>query len=331
MDLPLFEQLHNDGHLSTSSLSNIKKSKQKPLFSLHWELKTLLYLGVLLLSGGLGILVYKNLDTIGHQAILAGLAAICMGSYFYCFKNAKPYTNQQVETINSFYDYILLLGCLSLLTFIGYLQFQYQVFGTRYGLATFIPMLCLFFCAYYFDNPAILSMAVVNLAAWAGIAVTPRRILLDNDFSNERLIFTGIALAVLLMVLAYFSKKKNIKAHFEFTYTNFGTNLLFISCLAAMFHFEGIYLLWFAVLIGLAVFYYVKAKKEKSFYYILLLTLYGFIGLTYVVIDFIFSKSNLDIGGAYLVCFYFIGAAVCIIFFLIRTNRKFKTNDRLQP
>jgi hypothetical protein len=66
-------------------------------------------------------------------------------------------------------DYILLLGCLLLLILIAYLQFQYNVFGNRYGLATFIPMVLLFISAYYFDHIGVLTMAITNLAAWAGI------------------------------------------------------------------------------------------------------------------------------------------------------------------
>ena len=65
------------------------------------------------------------------------------------------------------------LAALLLLTFITYLQVQYNVFGDRFGLATFIPMIILFYCAYYFDHLGVLSMAVANLAAWMGIAVTP--------------------------------------------------------------------------------------------------------------------------------------------------------------
>ncbi|MDQ6764326.1 MAG: hypothetical protein M3015_17115 [Bacteroidota bacterium] len=64
------------------------------------------------------------------------------------------------------FDYILLFGCLSLLTFVGYLQFEYNVFGNKWGLATFIPMVVLFMAAYYFDHLGVLILAIVNLAAW---------------------------------------------------------------------------------------------------------------------------------------------------------------------
>ena len=324
MDIPLFERLHAEGAISDTSLRQVKQQQQHPLISIHWELKTLLYLGVLLLSAGLGLLIYKNIDTIGHQAIVGFIALLSGGSFYYCFKNKNPFSFAKAEAPNSFFDYVLLLACLTFITFIGYLQFQYNVFGTRYGLATFIPLVVVFFSAYYFDHLGILSIAITNLAAWAGIAVTPTRILEDNDFSSDRIIYTGMVLGVLLIVAGAASKLKRLKPHFEFTYTNFGTHLLFISCLAAMFNFTKWNLLWFLVLVAIGVYFYLKAVAEKSFYFLLLMTLYGYVGVSYVVIRLLFFTGNSDFGGVYVALMYFILSAIGVAFFLISMNKKLK-------
>ena len=325
MNISFFEQWQKDGLVSEETVLRIRAHEKEKLFSLHWELKTLLYLGVLLLSSGLGILIYKNLDSLGHQVISILISILSLGCFWYCYRVNQPFSLKRVASPNSFFDYILLLACLSMLTLVAYLQYQYQVFGTRYGLATFIPMLILFFCAYYFDSITILSLAIVNLCAWAGIAVTPARILRENDFNNETLIITGVLLGILLLCAAHFSKIKLIKDHFAFTYSNFGTNLIFISCLAGLFHFDAIYLLWFLALAGLCIYFYLKAVREKSFYYLMLACLYGFIGTGYVVIDLIFSKARMEINGGYLVCFYFIAASAALIVFLVRMNKKLKS------
>lgn len=288
MEINLFEKLHGEGVISDSSFQKIQIRKNNQLLSVHWELKTLLYTGVLLLCSGLGILVYKNIDTIGHQAILAFIACTSIGCYYYCFKKGKPFSTGRVAAPNTFYDYILLLGSLTFVTFIGYLQFQYRAFGDLFGLATFIPMIVLFFTAYYFDHLGILSLAVTNLAAWAGIAITPAKILKENDFNDNTIIITGLLLGVFLILTGIISVKRKIKPHFEFTYSNFGTHILFISCLAAMFNFSGTYFLWFIFLLGIAYFFYTKSIAEKSFYYMLLLTLYLYIGLSYVVMRLLF-------------------------------------------
>jgi Predicted membrane protein (DUF2157) len=322
MDIILFEKLHAEGLVSDVSLGKVKEAEKNKLFSLHWELRTILYLGVLLLSGGLGVLVYKNIDTIGHTAILIFIALISAGGFAYCSKTKLPFSTGKVASPNSFFDYILLLACLAFVTFIGYLQYQYHFFGNRFGLVTFIPMVVLFFSAYYFDHPGVLSLAITSLCAWAGITVTPTRILQDNDFNSNTIIYTGLVLGAGLIAVGAVTRMRNIKAHFGFTYTNFGMHILFISVLAGMFAFENIFMLWFLFLIAVSVYFYQEAIRQRSFYILLVLTLYGYIGLSYVIIRFL--TWGADMGSIYFTFLYFIGTAVGLILFLIRMNKKLK-------
>ena len=260
MNKTLFTQWHEEGLLAETSLQKVKEAEAHKLFSLHWEIKTLLYLAVLLLSGGLGILVYKSIDSIGHTAILIFLALVCAGSFFYCVKHNAPFSVNKTASPNILFDYLLLLACLS-----------------------FIPMVVLFLSAYYFDNIAILSLGITNLAAWLGISVTPLEILKANDFNNTTIILTGVSLSTLLIATALLTTHKKFKRHFEFTYINFGIHILFISCIAAMFHFDELYLLWFLLLTGIAYYFYRKALSDRSFYILLITTLYAYVGLCYTV------------------------------------------------
>ncbi|MEO6850479.1 MAG: DUF2157 domain-containing protein, partial [Mucilaginibacter sp.] len=168
-----YETLYAEGLLTEESFAKVTAERKQPLFSIHWEVKTILYFGVLLLTGGLGLLIYENIDTIGHQVVLMLIALICTGCFIYCFKTTFPFSTGKVQAPNMGFDYILLLACISFITFVGYLQFEYKVFGINYGLATLIPMLVLFFMAYYFDHLGILNMAIANLAIWLGVSVTP--------------------------------------------------------------------------------------------------------------------------------------------------------------
>src|SRR4051794_26373409 len=119
MDRTLFSKWHAKGLITDESLRQVEDMEARSLFSLFWELRLLLYLGVLLLTGGLGMLVYKNIDSIGHQAVLAFIALVTAGCFYYCFRKKLPFSWNKVEAPNSFFDYILLLGCLSLLIFLG--------------------------------------------------------------------------------------------------------------------------------------------------------------------------------------------------------------------
>jgi len=325
MDNTLASRLHDEGLISAGSVERIKQRQVGSLFSVHWEIKTLLYLGVLLLTGGLGILVYKNIDTIGHQFILLFIALVCIGCFYYCLKNKLPFSVQRVAAPNMFFDYLLLLGCISFIIFIGYLQYQYNVFGNRYGLASFIPMLLLFFSAYYFDHLGVLSMGITNLAAWMGITVTPMQILKTNDFNSGTIIVTGLVLGALLIAAGLFTEHKKIKKHFEFTYTNFGVHILFISALAGMFNFEDIYLLWFLFLAGIALYFYLKAMKDRSFYLLLVTTLYAYIAFSYVFIRLLDGMGGLNEGILYLGLIYFIVSGILLVLFLINANKKIKS------
>ncbi len=329
MNNTIFLKLYTEGLLSEDSFEKIKLQQTNRLFSLHWEIKTLLYLGVLLLTAGLGVLVYKNIETIGHQIILLFIALIFISSFYYCLKTKLTYSTGRVASPNVIFDYLLILGCLSFIIFIGYLQYQYGIFGNRYGIASFIPMLLLFFSAYYFDHLGVLSMGITNLAAWMGITVTPLQILKANDFNSETIILTGLLLGILLIAAALLSAKKNFKKHFKFTYINFGMHILFISCLAAMFHFENLYLIFFLLLAGISWYFYLKAISERSFYFILVTTLYAYIGVSYLFIRLLDLIDNFGIASLYLGMIYFIGSAIGLVIFLINMNKKIKSHDRV--
>jgi hypothetical protein len=329
MDIHTFKQLHSEGLLSDGSLQKVEAVEKARLFSLHWELKILLYLGVTLLSGGLGVIIYKNIDSIGHQVILAVIALVSFGCFYYCRRTAAAFSFGKVPAPNPFFDYVLLLGCLTMITFIAYLQYAYAVFGERYGLATFIPMVLLFVSAYSFDHLGVLSLAITNLAAWMGIVITPMRILKDNNFDDTRLSYMGLLLGVILLVTGLVSEKKNLKKHFAFTYYNFGTHILFISGLAILFINQYYLIFWFLLLLVIAWFIYRQAIKKNSFYFFLLATLYTYIAVSYVIINLLDKGGIYNMGIIYIELLYFILSAVGLVRLLMTVNRKMKAHDSL--
>ncbi len=326
MNATIFKKLLQEGVITQEQFSCIEAGEKRPL-SVHWELRTLLYLGIVLLTGALGIFVYENIDTIGHHVILLCIALAAAGCFTYCFKKGGGFTSKKVTSPNVLFDYILLLGCLLLLIFTGYLQFEYHVFGDRWGLSAFIPMVILFFLAYYFDHLGVLSLAITNLAAWAGITITPVDVLEENDFGDARIIYTGIALGVVLTAFSFFTKLKQLKTHFAFTYENFGMNILMIALLAGMFYFEQVYLLWFLVVIGVGVFFFMQAVKEKSFYFLVMTLLYGYIAISYVVIRILVIGDG--VVALYLGIMYFIASGILLIRFLMKYNKKLKADESL--
>ena len=323
MNAAFHKSLHAEGLLSDESFEKLNQPQKHPDLSIHWEVRTLLYIGVVLLTGGLGLAVYENIDTIGHTAVLTLIGLIAAGCFVYCFKTTRPFSwDKEVNAPNAYFDYILLLGSISMVSFIGYWQYQYTIFGTDYGLATLIPMLALFFTAYYFDHLGILSMAIANLAVWMGVSVTPKALLLHNDFDKGTIINTYIILAIILLVAAFLTDKYRFKKHFKFSYQHYGVHAGYIALLGGYFHyFDGflaaIYLL---ALFLLSAMLYIDSMKSKSFYFLLLMTLYTYFAISCVLMRLLVLTG--DVGAPYLAFLYFIGSAIGLIFLLIRFNKK---------
>lgn len=324
MNINIYEKLLEDGCIQQETLNRLQEKKRNQLFSLHWELKTLLYLGVMLLSTGLGILIYKNIDTIGHQVILAFIATISIGCFYYCYRHKQPFSKEKVHSPDAVFDYILLLACLSFLSFIGYLQFQYNVFGNSYGLATFIPMLVLFYVAYSFDHLGILSLAITNLGIWLGVSVNPMTLISAMDHDSKSLILTGLFLGLFLVGTAFLTERYNIKKHFHFTYLHFGIHITFIALLYGYFNaFEQSYSFFWPILLFIFAWYiYKNAIHHKSFYFLLLSVLYSYVAVTALIIRYL--PKGLDVGIFYLLFVYFICSAFAFIKLLIHLNKKIK-------
>lgn len=328
MDESVFKELLHDQLISEEEFEKIRLQKYAPL-SVFGDVTTMLYAGVVLLAGALGILVYKYIDSIGHAAILSFIGFGCIACFFYCFRHSKKFSYKKIEPPTVLFDYVLLLGCLLMLTFIGYLQFTYNVFGNDWGMATFIPMVLLFSGAYYFDHLGVLSLAITNLAAWAGFTVAPLSVLTSNDFTNDTLIITGVILGVALIVFAFVSEERKVKAHFSFTYKNFGTHLLYISMLAALFHFDHIYFVWFLCVLVVSVVAFQQALKERSFYFLVVVILYSYVAVSYVFID-VFGRIGWSTGLAYIMFTYFILSGIALIRFFIHYNKLLRENAHLQ-
>nr|WP_067058239.1 DUF2157 domain-containing protein [Mucilaginibacter sp. L294] len=329
MDNDIYKKLHSEGYLGDDSYNQLSQKHLTQLFSVHWELKTLLYLGVMLLSGGLGVLIYKNIDTIGHQAVLAFIALISIGCFIYCFKKKIPFSWGKVKAPNTGFDYILLLGSISMVTFVGYLQYQYQVFGLNYGMATFIPMLALFFIAYYFDHLGILSMAIASLALWMGVSVTPKTLLAYGTFNSKQIIFTYVAFGLILLTFAFLTQRFAIKKHFKFTYHHYGIHVTFIALLAGYFdnYESAANFVWLVPFFALAAYIYFDARRERSFYFILLTILYSYFALASLITRVLYGLMKYD--AIYLLLMCFIASAIGLIFLLININKNLKQDDHI--
>lgn len=323
MNQALFEKLHMRGLISSRSIENIRKEGSLKNCSIFWELNLLLYLGVLFLASGLGMLVYTKMNHIGHLTVIAFIGLFSVVSYIYCLRKKLPFSTAKVQSKSVAMDYLLVLSCLCFLIFIGYCQYEYKFLGREWGLVSFVTTIFLFFTAYLFDHLGILCLAITNLAAWAGIVVSPTGFV-ENQFASVRVIAAGIALGVLFVLAGKLSRRRLIKAHFAFTYINFGLNFIYLFCIAGLMTYSRYFFLWLPLIAIAGWFMYKEALTQKSFYFLLMIVLYSFFGFSLFVLD-LPIWGLFEPYGFYMICFYFIGTGAGLVYLLIKMNQKFKT------
>lgn len=306
----ILEQLSQKGITSEQETTQLVDFEQHNLFSVHWELRTILYFGVTMLSSGLGILIYKNIDSIGHGVLIALIGLLSAACFYYAWKHRKPFSPQLVESDSPFADYALLLACLTFLTMEGYWQYQYNIFGERYGLVTFIPAVLFLCCAYYFDHRGVLSMGLTAFASWVGLTVTPLGVF-QNNFSDTYIVMTAVLVGSIFVLVGWLSERYDFKKHFSFTYILLGGNLALIASLVGLIGNEM--LLYFVPLALLCVTMVWYARRTQSFFFLLMGVVYGYIGITYLLIRMLDGIDQIFWLGQ----FYFAFTAVMVIYFFL--------------
>ncbi len=301
--------------ISSEQSALIKTYEDEKPFSVHWELRSILFLGILFFSSGLGVIIYQNIDTIGHQAIIALIALLTVSCFVYAFRHRTPFTWEEVKSENKLNEYALLLGCTAFLILEGYIQFQYNLFESKYGLATAIPTILFFLCAYFFDHRGVLSMAITGLASCLGLTIAPLSLLSGNDFSDVRLLTVSISLGIGLILFSGVSLQRRFKAHFTFTYFLLGGHLAALASLVGLFE-QDLKVVYFVFAIILSSFFIYYSRQKHALVFLLMGIVYGYIAFTYAFFRVLSYDGSFPIW-----IYYFMLSSIGIILFLFNVKK----------
>jgi hypothetical protein len=282
-------ELLEKGLITPEQFTKIDLIASRKVVSVFYELRTLLYLGILLLTGGLGILIYENIGDLGHIAAIALLIVLTVACFLYVFKNAPPYSNESTKGPTPYYDYVVLLGALLFISVLGYLQFQYEILDNAMGITTLISSGFFFFVAYRYDHAGVLSLAVTALASFWSISVSPVKWYSGEFLMDTSLHVTGITFSIVLAGVAMFLDWKRIKVHFTFTYLNFACLIFFVSELVGLFNDELFIMYVMQIYAGAAFAWYI-ARRKKSFLFLLYAFLACYIATTYLLAEFVLDE-----------------------------------------
>jgi hypothetical protein len=322
----IFSLLVSKNFISQEQNTAIDEYQKRGLFSVRNELLFLVYISILLFTTGIGIVIYDNIDTIGHSVLLILLAIVTVVCFYFCYKKAKGFSKQEVVFDNPLYDYLVLFTAILTCTLIGYFQYNLNIQNSNYSLATLISGIVTLVMAYYFDNKSVLVIAITALASFVGLSLNANSIFENDIFEDNRLIVAGLFFGVFLLVWQLFSERKAIKIHFSFVILTFALHLLALSCFAGVFQ-DSYWALYLLILGSVVYYFYKKSIEYKAISWYVFTLFYGYIGsniLIFRVLDIIEFHELFDLL-TILTPFYVIGSIV--LFIKMVKNFKKKTND----
>src|SRR5688572_9356294 len=312
----ILNDLFKKGFVTEDQFKKLNLITSGQLVSVFYELRSLLYLGVMLFTSGMGILIYENIGDLGHIISIIILCVLTVICFWYTFKHAVPFTNEQVKSPTPYYDYVLLMGSLLLISVQGYLQLQYGILDNALEYSTLITAAYFFYIAYRFDHLGILSLAITALASFWSISLSPQKWYSGDFFSDSNLHIIAIIFSTVVTALALLLDRQAIKKHFTFTYLNFCTLIFFVATMVGLFD-DGPYGIYLLLIYGGCVFTFYMARWKKSFLFLLYAFIAAYIGTTFFLADTVL-KDGIEIW-----FFYSIASCGGFIYFIIKFKNYF--------
>jgi hypothetical protein len=228
------ERLRGEGVLTDSKSSYFGRVARRELVSVRPEIRAALYMGVLLLTSGIGLFLKENHERIGPAVIgfATGLAAAaCL---VWAWRRSAPFAWGEAASSHAAFDYVLLLGALLVATDLAYLEAQLKLLGGNWPWHFLVVAVFYLLLAYRFDSKMLLSLALAAFAAWRGIAVRLAGTSLGAG-DPARLRLEALACGALFVALGVAAARRRRKAHFEDVYVNAGLLLVFGGFLSGVF------------------------------------------------------------------------------------------------
>ncbi|MCB0489268.1 MAG: DUF2157 domain-containing protein [Cyclobacteriaceae bacterium] len=320
MDINTLEELRDKQLVSQDQFDKFEPVISGKVVSLFYELRTLLYLGVLLFTSGVGILIYENIGELGHIISIGLLSLVTLACFWFVVSKGVPFSKDRVKPPTPYYDYIVLLGSLLFISVQGYLQFQYQILDENLGWSTLISAVIFLTVAYRYDHIGVLSLGITALGSFFSLSLSPQKWYSGEFFETANLHVTAIYFGAALCAIAMALDWKSIKKHFTFTYINFGLLVFFVGAAAGLFEgfIYGIYILLIYGGCAFAVFY---ANRERSFLFLLYAFVFAYIATTYFLADLVFSDAP------ELIFYYSIISCGGFVYFIISYKKFFKRKE----
>jgi peptidoglycan/LPS O-acetylase OafA/YrhL len=283
------------------------------LVSLRAELRALLYLGVLAVMAGVGILLKENLDRIGPVTIAVAIAVAALGILVWVELKAAPFSWGATSSPHFAWDYFLLLAMLLLAADLAYVEAKFTPLGPNWVYHLLLVALVYGAAALRYDSRTLFSLALTTFAAWRGISVARLGAVWEQSATVVRL--NALACGAAFLLLGWSLRRMQRKAHFEPVATWLGW-LLILGALATGSAEDDSWPGWTLALLAVGAALAVVAVRRRRFGLFALGILAAYGALSRFVVD----VAPLETLG----CLWFFATSILLLVVLILTAHRFR-------
>jgi hypothetical protein len=223
---PEIRALHAEGLLDDETASRTVALDRGAVFSVHGELRLALYAGVTLVTGGVGMILARNLDRIGPLAIVLALVLAALA----CGVPAMR-TRLAGQPLSTAGDYLLLLGVFLVSADLGYAEHEFKLLGPLWSWHLLLLAAFHAIVAYAFRSSLVLGASLAALAGWFGVGGRFGGIPFEDESAAE-LGTRAIACAAVIAAWRIADRHRDPHTSFSNVFEHFATNLAFWGALA---------------------------------------------------------------------------------------------------
>ena len=209
-------RLRREGVLSADQTVLFGRVARGELVSLSPAIQALLYIGVVALTTGVGVLFKDRLIDFGPASIATAVGACSLACLAWAGWASKPFSRAETASPNIAFDSILVLGALLAAADLAYVEAQFSPLGAAWAWHLLLVSVFYAALAFRFDSRALFSLALTTFAAWRGVAATSvERSLFGFFRDTDAVRFNALVCGLLFVALGAFLVRSSFKAHFE--------------------------------------------------------------------------------------------------------------------
>jgi hypothetical protein len=271
---PELTKLRDDGAIDDVTAARLIAVERREVVSIYPELRLLTWVGVMLISWGVGLFISKHLDDIGPLAIAAGIGIAAMACYAWSlFKR-----HREAALVD---DYVLLLAALLASADVGYIEHHYHLLGASWSRHFLFLALLHAVTAYFFNSRLVLSLSVTSLAAWLGIERRTADLIFDAPVETAVRAFICAAIVIVWRVI---DRAMRPATMFSSLFDHFAANLAFWGGVTLAAH-KDTRPIGCAITIALAAASMLYGRRLREGTFVIYAWVYGTIAVDIVISD----------------------------------------------